>query len=115
MTVAASMLVGCASPQTQETSAISATPTPAVAAPPAPQVAPQPPSTQASAQASTTGPQPGDDEIVCRKDKTLGTRIGKRVCKTRAQLRMEEESARQMMKRRDVKGNNGVDPNMGTG
>jgi hypothetical protein len=62
----------------------------------------------------TEAAQADDNEIVCRKEKTLGTRIGKRVCKTRAQLRMEEEAARQMMKSRDAKGGNGADPTMGT-
>jgi hypothetical protein len=44
-----------------------------------------------------------DNEVICRNEKTLGTRIGKRVCKTRAQRKQEEASAREMMKNRDHK------------
>lgn len=44
-----------------------------------------------------------DNEVVCRNEKPLGTRIGKRVCKTRGQFKLEEEAARQMMKNRDQK------------
>lgn len=112
LTLAATALAGCGAPPTQETGMTSATPVPAVPAPPTPQAEPQRPSTQAS---MTESAQADDNEIVCRKEKLLGTRIGKRVCKTREQLRLEEESARQMMKNRDQKGNNGKDPLMGTG
>ena len=55
-----------------------------------------------------------DNEIVCRNEKPLGTRIGKRVCKTRAQMREEEEAARQMMKNRDSKAYGVTAPITGT-
>jgi len=51
-----------------------------------------------------------DNEVVCRNEKLLGTRIGKRVCKTRAQLKQEEASAREMMKNRDTKSHGVTDP-----
>jgi hypothetical protein len=112
LTLAATAFAGCSAPTVQESDITSATPVPAVAAPPAAQAEPQPPSTQAS---MTDAVRADDSEVVCRKEKLLGTRIGKRVCKTREQFRLEEESARQMMKNRDQKGNNGKDPLMGTG
>lgn len=104
-TLAATALAGCAAPPQNE---INTTPEPAVAAPPKPQADPQPPSTQALlAEPATTAAN--DNEVVCRNEKPLGTRIGKRVCKTRAQLRLEEESARRMMQNRDNKSHGVVD------
>lgn len=99
-TLAATALAGCAAPPPPK--AVDATPVPAVAAPPMPQAAPQPPTAQASiSQPAQTAAN--DNEVVCRNEKPLGTRIGKRVCKTREQLRLEEESARRMMQNRDNK------------
>lgn len=114
LTLAATALAGCAAPpQEKINTTVAAAPVPAVPAPPAPQAGPQPPSTQASL-IEPNQPAADDNEVVCRKEKPLGTRIGKRVCKTRAQFRLEEESARQMMKNRDNKSHNASDPLMGT-
>ena len=98
----AAVLAGCASKPAQESSA-AAEP---VAAATAETVSSKPSAVEATpTQAALADPpSPQDDnEVVCRNEKTLGTRIGKRVCKTRAQLKQEEASAREMMKNRDQK------------
>lgn len=95
MAVAVTVLAGCGSHATKESSPA---PTPVAPAKVAPALQPI---VQAEAD---------DDEVVCRKEKLLGTRIGKRVCKTRAQFKLEEESARQMMKNRDQKSHGVTDP-----
>ena len=108
-------LAACGSPPTTQ-KATSAPPVPAIPAAPTPAMqasmaepAPQP-------IADRTGSSTADDnEVVCRKEKLLGTRIGKRVCKTREQLRLEEESARRMMKNRDQKSHGVTDPITGGG
>lgn len=112
LTLAMTALAGCGTTPEPIVGA-STTPVPAVAAPPTAQVAPQPPSTRA-ALTEPAQKAADDDEIICRNEKPLGTRIGKRVCKTRAQMREEEETARQMMKRRDSKSHNVTDPLTGT-
>jgi hypothetical protein len=106
MTLAVTALAGCAAPPPNE---IVSAPVAAVPAEPAPQAAPQPPSTQAS-MSKPARTAANDNEVVCRKEKTLGTRIGKTVCKTREQFRLQEESARQMMKNRDQKSHGVTDP-----
>jgi hypothetical protein len=107
MTLAVTALAGCAAPPAEQLASAPA-PVPAVPAAPSAPADPQPPSTQASmAQPAQTAAN--DNEVVCRKEKTLGTRIGKQVCKTREQFRLEEESARQMMKNRDNKSHNVTD------
>ncbi|HEY0943183.1 MAG TPA: hypothetical protein VGE08_24065 [Steroidobacter sp.] len=79
-----------------------------MAAPPNPQAVPQQPATQA-VSAESAKLAANDDEIICRNEKPLGTRIGKRVCRTREQLRLEEESARRMMQNRDRNSHGVVD------
>jgi hypothetical protein len=101
--VATVLLAGCASEPAKNS-------TPAAAAGPVAAVSAEPASTktgagEATATQAALAEQPAldDNEVVCRNEKPLGTRIGKRVCKTRAQLRQEEASAREMMKNRDQK------------
>lgn len=110
MTLAVAALAGCAAPPPETTNTV---PLPAVPAAPAPPAAPLPPSTQASVMEPAQTALDGN-EVICRKEKLLGTRIGKRVCKTREQFRLEEESARQMMKNRDQKSHGVTDPITGT-
>jgi hypothetical protein len=102
--VAMALLAGCASEPAKDS-----TPT-AAAEPPVAAVSADPVSSKAPGEATATqaalADQPStvdDNEVVCRNEKPLGTRIGKRVCKTRAQLKQEEASAREMMKNRDHK------------
>ncbi|MDY6945645.1 MAG: hypothetical protein SXG53_07995 [Pseudomonadota bacterium] len=104
MTLAA--FAGCAAPPTEE---LASAPVPAVPAAPSQPAAPQPPSTQAS-MTEPVRTAADDNEVVCRKEKLLGTRIGKTVCKTREQFRLEEESARRMMENRDKKSHGVTDP-----
>lgn len=104
-TLAAAALAGCATPPQNESGAA---PEPTVTAPPQPRAEAQPPSTQAPA-AEPAKIAANDDEVICRNEKLLGTRIAKRVCKIRAQLRLEEESARRMMQNRDKKSHGVVD------
>lgn len=110
LTLAATALAGCSAPPPKET--IAGPLVPAVAAPPAAQAEPQPPSTQAALNKPARA---DDNEIICRSEKPLGSRIGKRVCKTREQRRIEEESARQMMKNRDNKSHGVTDSKTGGG
>lgn len=65
--------------------------------------------------ATQAGGNVDDNEVICRTEKPLGTRIGKRVCKTRAQLKQEEASAREMMKNRDQKSHGVTDGITGGG
>lgn len=109
LTLGALALAACSAPPPAAEKEASATPVPAVPAAPAPQATPQPPSSQAS-MAEPAATMADDNEVVCRNEKPLGTRIGKRVCKTREQLRLEEESARRMMKNRDNKSHGAIDP-----
>lgn len=102
--VATALLAGCASEPAKDS-------TPAAASEPVAAVSADPASTRsATGEATPTqaalADQPSaedDNEVICRNEKTLGTRIGKRVCKTRAQRKQEEASAREMMKNRDQK------------
>lgn len=105
--VLAVTLAGCGTPAPKESLPAPAPVMPANVAPAA-QTAESAPAPQSIAQAATD-----DSEVVCRNEKPLGTRIGKRVCKTRAQFKLEEEAAQQMMKNRDRKGAGGRDPVMG--
>ena len=112
--VATALLAGCASEPAKQSTAVAA-PVAAATAEPASNKpgAEQPTATQA---ALTEQPSAVDDnEVVCRNEKPLGTRIGKRVCKTRAQLKLEEQSAREMMKNRDTKSHGVVDSSTGGG
>jgi hypothetical protein len=96
---ATALLAGCASepaksptPASEPVAAASADPQAAGGAPGATQAA------------MTDKPSAVDEnEVICRNEKPLGTRIGKRICKTRAQLKAEEATAREMMKNRDQK------------
>jgi hypothetical protein len=108
MTLAVTALAGCAAPPSEELAAAPA-PVAAVPAAPASQAAPQPPSTQAS-MTEPARTAANDKEVVCRKEKLLGTRIGKTVCKSREQFRLEEESAKRMMDNRDKKSHGVTDP-----
>ena len=114
LTLAAAVLAGCAAPPPAEKINADTTPVPAVPAPPATPAAPQPPSTQASIAAPAQATI-DDNEVICRNEKLLGTRINKRVCKTRAQFRLEEETARQMMRNRDNKSHGAIDSTTGGG
>lgn len=110
----AALLAGCASePAKDSTAAAPAEPVSAVAADPASTK----PAAEATATQAALAEQPAldDNEVVCRNEKPLGTRIGKRVCKTRAQLRQEEASAREMMKNRDQKSHGVTDAITGGG
>lgn len=40
-----------------------------------------------------------DDRMVCKREKTLGSNLDKRVCKTVAQIREEQEAARRAINR----------------
>jgi len=98
--LAAALLAGCASEPAQD-----AAPKP-VADAAADSASMTPASGQPIATQANLAEQPSavdDNEVICRNEKPLGTRIGKRVCKTRAQLKQEEASAREMMKNRDQK------------
>jgi hypothetical protein len=113
--VATALLAGCASEPAKDSSPAAAEPVAAVSADPASSkpAAGEPTATQAALadQPSATD----DNEVVCRNEKPLGTRIGKRVCKTRAQLKQEEASAREMMKNRDQKSHGVTDGITGGG
>ena len=102
---AMALLAGCASEPAKDSTATGAAdePVAAVSAGPASTKAP---TGEATATQAALADQPSavdDNEVVCKSEKPLGTRIGKRVCKTRAQLKQEEASAREMMKNRDQK------------
>lgn len=108
--IALGLLAGCASEPAKD-STPAAAPAAAVAEPVATTT-----ETSASQAATTeTSSAADDNEIVCRNEKTLGTRIGKRVCKTRAQRKQEEASAREMMKNRDQKSHGVTDSITGSG
>lgn len=109
--IATALLAGCASEPAKDS-------TPMAAAEPAAAVAADPVSTHsetAANQAITADNAADDNEVVCRNEKLLGTRIGKRVCKTRAQIKQEEASAREMMKNRDQKSHGVTDGITGGG
>ena|SRR5688572_27472600 len=106
--VATALLAGCASEPAKD-STPAAESVPAVSANPAPTT---PAAGAATATQAAMVDQPkalDDNEVICRSEKPLGTRVSKRVCKTRAQLKQEEASAREMMKRRDQKSHGGID------
>lgn len=105
--VLAVTLAGCGAPAPKESLPAPAAVVPANVAPAA-QTAESAPAPQSIVQA-----QADENEVVCRNEKPLGTRIGKRVCKTRAQFKLEEDAAQRMMKNRDSRGGNGADPVMG--
>lgn len=104
--VAVALLAGCASEPAKDSASTGAAAEPVAAA------SAEPASTQAA-----TVEQPSavdDNEVICKSQKPLGTRVSKRVCKTRAQLKIEEASAREMMKNRDTKSHGVVDPSTGS-
>lgn len=108
------LLAGCASEPAKD-STPAAEPVAAVSADP---VSSKPAAGEPTATQAALADQPSavdDNEVVCRNEKPLGTRIGKRICKTRAQLKQEEASAREMMKTRDQKSHNVVDGSTGGG
>jgi len=110
--VTMALLTGCASGPTQEATPAAAEP---VAAAPA---STQPTAGESTATQAALADKPSavdDNEVICRSEKPLGTRIGKRVCKTRAQLKAEEASAREMMKNRDQKSHGVTAPITGGG
>lgn len=107
--IALALLAGCASgPANNSTPTAAAEPVAAVNAEPAS-------AKPATEPATATQAAVDDNEVVCRNEKPLGTRIGKRVCKTRAQLKQEEASAREMMKNRDQKSHGVTDGVTGGG
>ena len=114
--IALALLAGCASqPAKDATPTAAAEPVAAAAAEPA---SSKPATGEATGTQAALGDQPStvdDNEVVCRNEKPLGTRIGKRVCKTRAQLKQEEASAREMMKNRDQKSHGVTDGVTGGG
>jgi hypothetical protein len=100
------LLAGCASEPANVSSPAAATESVAAV---------QPASTKTGAGETTaTQAAVDDNEVICKNEKLLGTRIGKRVCKTRAQLKQEEASAREMMKNRDTKSHGVTDPLTGS-
>jgi hypothetical protein len=112
---ATALLAGCASEPAMNSTPATAEPVAAVSSDPA---AIKPPAGEATATQAALADQPSaldDNEVVCRNEKPLGTRIGKRVCKTRAQLKQEEASAREMMKNRDQKSHGVTDGSTGGG
>jgi hypothetical protein len=114
--VATALLAGCASEPAKDSTPVAAPePVAAVSADPA---SIKPAAGEATATQAALADQPStldDNEVICRNEKPLGTRIGKRVCKTRAQLRQEEASAREMMKNRDHKSHGVIDGSTGGG
>lgn len=114
--VATLLIAGCAAKPAQNSGNNAAVATPAVPAA-QPAASEQPVATQA-ALVDTPANAPAsaaDDEVSCRNEKLLGTRISKRVCKSREQLRLEEAAAREMMKNRDRKSHGVTDPITGGG
>lgn len=115
--VAIVLLAGCAAPSVKEPLVSAPEAPPAAVAPAAaaaqPAAAKQPVATQAAVVESQANAD--DNEVVCRNEKILGTRISKRVCKSREQLRLEEAAAREMMKRRDQKSHGVTDAITGGG
>lgn len=112
--VATALLAGCASEPAKDSPPV-AEPVAAVSATPA---STTPAAGEATATQAALADQPtavDDNEVICRNEKPLGTRIGKRVCKTRAQLKQEEASAREMMNRRDQKSHGVTDGSTGGG
>jgi hypothetical protein len=110
---ATALLAGCASEPAKEPTA--AEPVAAVSSDPA---STKTATGEATATQAALADQPStvdENEVVCRTEKPLGTRIGKRVCKTRAQLKLEEAAAREMMKNRDQKSHGVVDGSTGGG
>jgi len=111
--IAMALLAGCASEPAKDSTPV-AEPVAAASGDPA---SSKPATGEATATQAALADQPSadDNEVVCRNEKPLGTRIGKRVCKTRAQLKQEEASAREMMKNRDQKSHGVVDGSTGGG
>ncbi len=65
----------------------------------APQVpAPQTPPLVAEAPATAAVPDPAT-EIVCRNEIATGRRVPKRVCRSRAQMQIEEAAGREALRR----------------
>jgi hypothetical protein len=114
--VATVLLAGCASePAKDSTPAAAPAPVAAVSENPA---SIQPAAGEATATQAALADQPStldDNEVICRNEKPLGTRIGKRICKTRAQRKQEEASAREMMNNRDRKSHGVTDGITGGG
>jgi hypothetical protein len=113
--VALALLAGCASEPAKDSSpATAAEPVAAASGDPA---SAKPAAGEATATQAALADQPNadDNEVVCRNEKPLGTRIAKRVCKTRLQLKQEEASAREMMKNRDRKSHGVTDGITGGG
>jgi hypothetical protein len=113
--VATALLAGCASEPAKDSTPAVSEPVAAVSADPA---ATKSSAGEATATQAALADQPSaadDNEVVCRNEKTLGTRIGKRVCKTRAQMKQEEASAREMMRNRDQKSHGVTDGTTGGG
>jgi hypothetical protein len=108
------LLAGCASEPAKNVTPAAAEPVAAATADPASSK----PAAETTGTQAALADQPStvdDNEVVCRNEKLLGTRIGKRVCKTRAQIRQEEASAREMMKNRDQKSHGVTDAITGGG
>ncbi|MET0535323.1 MAG: hypothetical protein ABW171_13980 [Steroidobacter sp.] len=106
--VATVLVAGCASEPAKNSTPAVAPATAAAAAEPA-SISKSDVGQPTSTQAALADKAVDDNEVVCRNEKPLGTRIGKRVCKTRAQIKLEEQSAREMMKNRDNKSHGVVD------
>ncbi len=57
---------------------------------------------QSASAAQASAPVSGsDNERVCRKVRDVGSHISKRVCRTRAEMAAESETARTMLEQRD--------------
>lgn len=61
------------------------------------------PAAQPAAAATAPSPDKKGAELVCRTERPAGTRIGKRVCRTKAEIEEQTEMARELMKDRDRK------------
>lgn len=71
------------------------------------------PASEAAPVATTAAAEP--DTMVCRMETTIGTRMAKRVCRTRAEIEGETQAARETMKTIERKGGNTRDPGMPSG
>jgi len=47
---------------------------------------------------NTTGATASNDGKICKYEKATGTKIGTKICRTRAQMESEREAAKQAMK-----------------
>jgi hypothetical protein len=67
----------------------------------------------APASAEEKGDPPKPDDVICKFEKTMGSNIPKKVCKTRANREVEKREAAAVMREREqgqrTAGRNGLD------